>query len=251
MSTFNESPKGTLEVTGHPLDEMKGVNDERAGAYKKSVEVKSEESSLRSRTLEYTQKFLKRLTGESDPKMTFQIFPDYKDPSLKGQIPKFFHCRLSEKYQEFIHLNETLWMSINVTVNQTDFKGRSKTNIERARAFFVDKDDGQLDYNNLMDCDLYKPNITVKTRQGEHGYWILSSEVPLELFGPTQKRLIRMLGTDPSVVDLPRVMRLPGFFHMKDPNDPLLVSCIIGSEKNFEGSDFIHWTITNDAKGNL
>src|SRR5262249_47767434 len=38
-----------------------------------------------------------------------------------------------------------------------------------------------------------------------------------------QKSLSAKLGTDPTVHDLPRVMRLPGTLHLKDPANPRLV----------------------------
>ena len=47
-----------------------------------------------------------------------------------------------------------------------------------------------------------------------HAYWLIS-DCPLETFGPTQQRLAAMFNGDPSVSDLPRVMRLPGFYHLK------------------------------------
>jgi RepB DNA-primase from phage plasmid len=47
--------------------------------------------------------------------------------------------------------------------------------------------------------------------------------VPLEEFTSTQQRLAEVLGSDPTVKDLPRVMRLPGFPHQKDGCAPFVV----------------------------
>jgi hypothetical protein len=43
-----------------------------------------------------------------------------------------------------------------------------------------------------------------------------------ENFKRTQQRLAQLFESDPSVCDLPRVMRLPGFPHQKDPNNPFV-----------------------------
>ena len=59
------------------------------------------------------------------------------------------------------------------------------------------------------------PTMVVSSSPGRwHAYWLIS-DCPLETFGPTQQRLASMFNGDPSVIDLPRVMRLPGFYHLK------------------------------------
>lgn len=47
-----------------------------------------------------------------------------------------------------------------------------------------------------------------------HVYWLVE-DAPLDSFESMQKRLAERFGGDPSVCDLPRLMRLPGFLHRK------------------------------------
>src|SRR5512141_268531 len=47
-----------------------------------------------------------------------------------------------------------------------------------------------------------------------HGYWP-GIHCPLDAFEAAQVALARKFSGDESVSDLPRVMRLPGFFHQK------------------------------------
>ena len=49
-------------------------------------------------------------------------------------------------------------------------------------------------------------------------------ECPLEIFESIEKKLIERFNGDPEVCDLPRIMRLPGFFHQK--KEPILVRAI-------------------------
>ena len=44
---------------------------------------------------------------------------------------------------------------------------------------------------------------------------VLFEDEPLDQFTNIQKRLAMTFNSDPSVHDLPRVMRLPGFYHNK------------------------------------
>ena len=59
------------------------------------------------------------------------------------------------------------------------------------------------------------PSMTVNSGRGTHFYFLC--EVPLAQFSALQNSLIDKLGTDAAVKDLPRVMRIPGTLHLKDP----------------------------------
>jgi hypothetical protein len=56
-----------------------------------------------------------------------------------------------------------------------------------------------------------------------HFYWCCD-DIPLDEFSQCQAALIEKLGTDAAIKDLPRVMRLPGTLHLKDPNRPQVVT---------------------------
>jgi hypothetical protein len=96
-----------------------------------------------------------------------------------------------------------------VTVNETDGLGRKAGNITRVRALFTDADAPVARPYALT------PRIVVQTPRGEHAYWRIVSDEPLGDFTPSQRQLAAFYGTDPTVCDLPRVMRLPGFYHWK------------------------------------
>ena len=186
-----------------------------------NVEIKKTEPKLRLKVkkqnivdIEQTKKFLEVLGGKDD-KFTFQTFDDCRDSKRHGLV-KQFHGTINEYIDELTQLNKK-GAGVFVTVNCTDLKGRTKKNIIGLRALFVDNDTGPLPALKL------KPSMVVSSKNGEHAYWVLNEGQPIERFTDGQKTLIHHLNTDKSVHDLPRVMRLPGFLHIKDPNDPFLV----------------------------
>src|SRR5262249_9476921 len=79
----------------------------------------------------------------------------------------------------------------------------------------------------LAECST-EPSLVVKTGRGEH-YYFFTDGVPVDEFTHWQQRLIARFGSDPAVTDLPRLMRLPGTLHLKDPDQPRLVELVASS----------------------
>ena len=98
---------------------------------------------------------------------------------------------------------------IFVTVNATNGRGRTTADITALRALFIDEDVPRTTALKLP------PSIVVRSARGCHVYWLLKPEEKLEAFSAAQKQLAQVYGTDRTVCDLPRVMRLPGSAHQK------------------------------------
>ena len=141
---------------------------------------------------------------------TFQTFDDNserKDPKLV----KVLHGTLAEHAAKLQRLNDK-GAGIFVTANETDGKGRKADNVVRIRTLFVDLDGSPLD---PVLASQPPPHVVSETSPGRwHCYWRITN-LPLEQFRDMQKALAARFGGDPSVHDLPRVMRLPGFVHRK------------------------------------
>lgn len=90
--------------------------------------------------------------------------------------------------------------------------GQKKDAIDRVRAVFADTDGAALD--PILSCGL-EPHVVVESSPGKwHVYWLVDG-LPLDQFKGVQLTIAQRFGTDASVHDLPRVMRLPGFDHHK------------------------------------
>lgn len=127
---------------------------------------------------------------------------------------KTIHGTLTHNLGTLTDLNRQ-GAGIFVTVNEvTPGEKRKAENITRVRACFAD-----FDRDNYPEQYPIPPHIIVESSpKKRHVYWIVDG-MPLEDFKAQQLGIADALDSDPSVSDLPRVMRLPGFDHTKDaPN---------------------------------
>jgi putative DNA primase/helicase len=156
---------------------------------------------------EDTERFLNKL--DDGGKFTFLTFSDKKDIPIRVQE---FHGTFAEHMNNMQLLNK-VGSGIFVAVNETDGKGRKNENIVRVRAHFIDSDNEPIE--DVCKRFSLKPHMIVETSAGKGHAYYLVSDTALDEFSKIQSMLIQALGTDPAVKDLPRVMRLPGFNHMK------------------------------------
>jgi RepB DNA-primase from phage plasmid/Primase C terminal 2 (PriCT-2) len=151
-------------------------------------------------------------------KFTFQFFSD-----SGGGYPEVFHGSLEDVWPKVEALNNpATGMGVFVTINETDLQGRKSENIVRPRALFADADNAD-QFNHALDVlrkTGAKPTMAVPTSQNRAHFYFCCDDIPLERFSECQTALAEKLGTDPAIKDLPRVMRLPGTLHLKDPNKP-------------------------------
>jgi Protein of unknown function (DUF3631)/Primase C terminal 2 (PriCT-2)/RepB DNA-primase from phage plasmid len=182
-----------------------------------------------------TERFL-AILGRDAKQFSFQTFDDNRErakahaeanalrkkqgeKTLPSPFARVFHGTLDEHFAELARLNDN-GAGVFVTVNQTDLKGRKAENITKVRCQFVDRDNP----DQPRPTDDTKAHVVVETSpRHEHIYWLVDG-VKLDEFTGKQKALIARYGSDPSVHDLPRVMRLPGFLHRK--GEPRLVRIV-------------------------
>ena len=142
-------------------------------------------------------------------KFTFQVCDDLK-PARPNKA--FIRNGSLDKLLPELERASSDRRGIFVTVNETDLKGRDRSNIVSIRAVFVD-----LDGVPISNVDRFSltPSTKVTSSPGRaHFYWRVSG-IALDEFTAIQKRLIALMDADKSIHDLPRVMRLPGFPHQK------------------------------------
>ncbi|MDY7546748.1 DNA-primase RepB domain-containing protein [Glaciimonas sp. CA11.2] len=166
--------------------------------------------------LALAEKFLQTLDSEGI--FTFQTFHDEKNKNHR--LSRVLHGTLAEHQIELDVLNQQ-GAGIFVMVNRgdgivkSDYKTcRTNANVTHVRAVFVDLDGAPL--QSILEAGM-SPNIIVKSSPGRwHAYWRVN-DCPLEQFKSAQTALANRFDGDPTVVDLARVMRIPGFYHRKGP----------------------------------
>ena len=167
---------------------------------------------------------------------TLQLIPEAKDVKYPFNIPKVVHLPGSVYPDPEIFKQELYdrrdWIPFNyikrledynlggvcisLTINETNKEGRKRENIKRIRALFADFDNPD---TVLPDFDL-TPSMVVNTSPGKfHAYWFCNLDekyaVPLDSFATMQESIAKKYGTDESMKDMTKALRLPGFWHQK------------------------------------
>lgn len=158
---------------------------------------------------EAARKFCERLTGETDPAITFQVFDDKgKDFELAG----WRHGKLSDpQIRAWLILKQAQGCGVFFTLNACDGKGRRRANVLYARAVCADFDGAPLPESFPL-----PPSIINETSPGKyHVLWIIEPDADLNVWSDVQARVAAEHGADRKVFDPPRVFRLPGFHHLK------------------------------------
>lgn len=108
------------------------------------------------------------------------------------------------------------------TVN--DFRGpRRIANLVRINAWAVDLDEGtKPEMLAKLQAGLI-PTMIVETKRGYQAYWAAAEAKPEHWNAIVLDRLVPFYGADPNARDLARILRVPGFLHLKDPQNPFLV----------------------------
>ncbi len=144
------------------------------------------------------------------------------DQQERDPFARTLHGTLTDRRQELTTLNGQ-GAGIFAAVNEVaPGKARTADNITGVRAVFADFDPPA----TMAPPETWplEPSLLVESSPGKlHAYWFVDG-MAVEEFSAVQQALIKVFGSDKSIQDLPRVMRLPGFFHMKDPNARHLVN---------------------------
>ena len=153
-----------------------------------------------------TTRYLDIICGKS--LATWQTFDD-NDERKAEHLGKKIHGRYPFVFKQLEALQKQ-GAGVFLMVNEGDGKGRSIGNVTRVRAVFVDLDGSPVE--PVMEFD---PHLAVESSPGRyHAYWLVN-DCQLDQFTPIQKALAAKFDGDNKVIDLCRVMRVPGFLHQK------------------------------------
>ena len=157
---------------------------------------------------------------------TFQTFPDNKD--IKSKINLIRQVSIdgdSYPYGDFdftkniidvkiimgLEKLNDMGAGIYLTINETDGYGRKAENITRIRSVFADFDDPAIPLPDLR----IEPSMIVESSPGKYHVYFFTDTTPLGGFTGLQKAIAYNLGSDKTIHDLPRILRVPGFNHLK------------------------------------
>jgi P4 family phage/plasmid primase-like protien len=171
------------------------------------------------------KKFLSALSSHDDGTIfsfqtLYDVKPEHDDERRAAEekrLTRTIHGRFEDKVDELIEMNKR-GAGIFVCVNRTNGMGLRGKDVDRIRSFFVDDDTDHLQPEQMP----IPPSIVVRSKRGNHFYWLTANGTARDMFGPAQKALAAKCETDHTIFNLNRVMRMPGFLHNK--GEPYKVS---------------------------
>ena len=165
------------------------------------------------------ERFLHILDPDAD-KFVFQVIKERG----KGGEAKTLFGTIAEMLPILTRYNNDGW-AVYVTINSSRNGRRTEPDINRVRAVFADLDGVPL---NVISKAKEPPHIVVESSPGKyHAYW-LTDGLSLTDFKAVQRRIVADMGADAACCDLPRVLRLPGYWHLK--NKPFMTHIIDAEE---------------------
>lgn len=167
-----------------------------------------------------TLAYITALTGNPETPMDWRVIHD-KD---RGQPGRNIHGSYSQVSDQLTSYNQQGW-GVFACLNGMDGHGQNLNNVAYIRAHVLDLDDPATSlYNYDIACKSNPlPHFGVQTSPNKfHLYWRVHPYTGNDFFTLQQKRLAQLYNGDPTIIDATRVLRVPGFYHLK--GDPALVN---------------------------
>lgn len=156
-----------------------------------------------------------------------------KGHARRGTLDQWWHW--------LCEMNNTGY-GIFAVINALDGNGRELNNVSYIRNHFIDLDDIQtsIQMRDMAMRHVPAPAFLTTTSPNKfHLYWPVNPYTGNDYFQIQQRKLRQMFGGDRTVIDATRVMRVPGFYHLKNPTTPHLVAGeIIGDVTPIRVEDF-------------
>lgn len=174
------------------------------------------------------KRFAEAITGRPNPKLTFQTFDDRGE---RKDIAGWKFGTIHDCARWLIRKSQN-GGGIYFTVNQCDGTGRSYSTVVEATAVPLD-----LDGTPLPTEWPIPPDIIVESSESRfHCYWLVEATKDLNAWANCVARFAKFYGGDPKIFDWPRVLRLPGFDHLKrDPFRVRVLKCPDPTDVRLDG----------------
>jgi hypothetical protein len=117
--------------------------------------------------------------------------------------------------------------------------GHKDENVTHCRAIFCEFDDRPIEdqISFWQELGLPEPSLQIATRKSVHTYWVFAEPLPVEQWRELQVALLAYTGSDQSLKNPSRVMRLAGAYHIKPGCPPVRCDIIHQSDKRYSHED--------------
>lgn len=172
------------------------------------------------------EQYLTELHKGCSGDIEFRLVPG---TGIQARVKKLFYKNITEQAINTLTSENTIGYNVYVGIAT---RGIDKQPQEVQSVWididFKDLAQGLLPVDAQMKLRLanapYPPTMVVESGHGLHGYWLLDTPVQSEKFEDIEminRKIAILLGGDRGVVDITRVLRVPGFDNVKDPEHPV------------------------------
>ena len=169
---------------------------------------------------------------EKNPNLVQYYAYHDSDPELQRKY-KFMRIPISEAKQ----WNEKGY-GIFQTINYFHLD-RKKTSLVATNAWAVDMDEGTKEEQMKKIRSGLIPTMIIESKRGYQVWWRAKNGTDTNWKSIVWDRLVPFYGADKNAKDISRVLRVPGYYHMKDPADPFLIRKVEENAVEYLESDVI------------
>lgn len=171
--------------------------------------------------------YIGALTGQ--PPETAEVWFRCIHDTDKGIPAHKYYGTLAQHWETLCRYNNEGWgIFANVNAFAANAQTHNLSDVWYIRAQVTDLDNlltAQQNYERAA-ASYPPPSFAVQSSPGKyHVYWAVQNYQGNERYDTLQRKLRQVYDGDPSIVDPTRVLRVPGFFHLKNPQQPHMVTC--------------------------
>ena len=156
---------------------------------------------------------------------TIQLFDDSKaGRDLARKIDQ--HKFSDEQLERWLDAYNKKWAGVFFSINSMKPWERDKASVTHVNARACEIDDlSKEDQLKLVSVSPIKPSLIIESNKSFHMYWF-AKDWTIENWNKICRGLRNFFWGDPAIAsDISRVLRVPGYNHMKNPDEPF--ECII------------------------
>ncbi|KQV73020.1 VapE domain-containing protein [Rhizobium sp. Root1220] len=173
-----------------------------------------------------TATYIHALTGE--PVETAQVWFRAIHDIDKSVPARKFYGTLAQHWQELCaHNTSGYGVFVNINAFSATVQTHNLTDVGYLRAHVIDLDNplsSQQNYERAAASNP-PPSFAVQSSPAKfHCYWVTQNYQGNERYTTLQRKLRQVYDSDRAIVDPTRVLRVPGFLHMKNPVTPHMVT---------------------------
>lgn len=166
---------------------------------------------------EEAKQYITLLTGDGNSVIDWRVINDKK----QSEIAKNMRGTLNQLYQTLVDYNNQGY-GIFACINAMNGQGYELQNVEYIRTHVVDLDNELSSHAGFENAKQAGASFAVQTSANKyHVYFKVYPYTGNEFFTLQQRKLAQFYDGDKSIIDATRVMRVPGFNHMKGDAQPV------------------------------